>query len=80
MWFDYQSLQRYELGLSSQCQKPLVIFKGHAGSQASPFIIRFDTTDTNRVSIYLLTPLDYEKKSEYINYLQLRAKVKKKFL
>ena len=57
-----------------------VIFKGHAGSQASPFIIRFDTTDTNRVSIYLLTPLDYEKKSEYINYLQLRAKVKKKFL
>ena len=57
-----------------------VISKGQAGSQAPPFRITSDTTDTNRVNIYLLNTLDYEEKSEYINYLQLRAKVKKKFL
>ena len=54
-----------------------VISNGQAGSQAPPFRI---TSDTNRVNIYLLDPLDYEKVTEYINYLQLRAKVKTKFL
>jgi len=57
-----------------------VISNGQAGSQAPPFRITPDTTDTNKVNIYLLDPLDYEKVTEYINYLQLRAKVKKKFL
>ena len=57
-----------------------VISNGQAGSQAPPFRITSDTTDTNRVNIYLLDPLDYEKVKEYINYLQLRAKVKKNFL
>jgi hypothetical protein len=46
-----------------------LISNGQAGSQAPPFRITSDTTDTNRVNIYLLNPLDYEEKSKNINYL-----------